>query len=253
MLLKLNRAPRMNAFTVGMMQEMHNAIDTIAVDRSLRALVIAGEGPAFCSGLDLKALPPALLGTSASVVAWTEIQQLFSGMSRKLRALDQVVIAAVQGAAVGAGFAMALAADIRVAARSAAFHIGAVKIGLSAGECGISYHLPKIVGSARAFELMLTGRPLLADEAERIGLVASVVEEAALVESALELATQVLRNSPYSTRHTKQLMWANLEAPSLEAALQLEDRTQVMALQTADFREAVAAFTEKRPPHFNGT
>ncbi|HVR50778.1 MAG TPA: enoyl-CoA hydratase-related protein, partial [Pseudorhodoferax sp.] len=134
----------------------------------------------------------------------------------------------------------------------AAFHVGAVRIGLTAGECGISYHLPRLIGAARAFELMLTGRPLPADEAERVGLVASVVPAEELLPRALALAEQVLRNSPYATRHTKQLMWANLEAPSLQAAIELENRAQVLALMTEDFREAVAAFGEKRPPRFTG-
>jgi enoyl-CoA hydratase len=186
------------------------------------------------------------------VVDYITGQELFAGMVRRLRALDKVVIAAVNGAAVGAGFALTLGADIRVAARSASFHIGAVRIGLTAGECGISYHLPRLVGASRAFELMLTGRPLPADEAERIGLVSALVDDAELMPKALEIAGSVLRNSPYSTRHTKQLMWANLDAPSLDAALEIENRAQVLALMTADFKEASAAFAAKRAPVFTG-
>jgi enoyl-CoA hydratase len=130
--------------------------------------------------------------------------------------------------------------------------VGAIRIGLTAGECGISFHLPRLIGAARAFEVMLTGRPIKADEAERIGLVSRVVDDAELLAQALELAGQVLRNSPYSTRSTKQLMWTNLEAGSLDAALEVENRAQVLALMTEDFREATAAFMEKRAPVFTG-
>ena len=172
---------------------------------------------------------------------------------RRLRSLDKVVIAAVNGVAVGVGFALTLGADIRIASRSASFHVGAVRIGLTAGECGISYHLPRLIGASRAFEVMLTGRPVQADEAERIGLVSRLVDDNAdLLAQALDLAGQVLRNSPYATRHTKQLMWANLDAASLDAAIELENRAQVLALMTDDFHEASRAFIEKRPPVFTG-
>lgn len=248
--LRLNRASRLNAFTPAMMRSMHAAVDELAADPSLRAVIIVGEGRGFCAGLDLKSLPEELLGPSPSVVAWVQVQETFSDMTRKLRNLDKVVIAAIHGAAVGAGFALALAADIRVATRSASFHVGAVKIGLSAGECGISYHLPRLIGASRAFEVMLSGRPIGAQEAERIGLLSVVVDDAQLMEIALERAAQVLQNSPYEVRHTKQMMWANLDAPSLDAALQLENRTQIMALMTDNFREAATAFSEKRPPVF---
>jgi len=179
-------------------------------------------------------------------------QELFASMVRRLRSPDKVVIAAVNGAAVGAGFALTLGADIRIAARSASFHVGAVRIGLTAGECGISYHLPRLLGASRAFELMLTGRPVLAAEAERIGLVAGLVDDNELLPRAFRIADDVLRNSPYATRHTKQLMWTNLEAPSLDAALEVENRAQVLALKTEDFREAATAFAAKRAPVFTG-
>lgn len=249
-LLTLARPARLNAFTPDMMQALYEAVDALEGDSTVRAVVLRGEGRGFCAGLDLKALPPALTGPTPSVPAWVALQELFSGMTRRLRALDKTVIAAVQGSAVGAGFALALAADIRVAGRSAQFHVGAVKIGLTAGECGISYHLPRLVGASRAFEVMLTGRPVGAEEAERIGLVSSIVPDDTLTDQALALAQQVLQISPYATRHTKQLMWANLDAPSLDAALQMENRAQVMALMTEDFREAVTAFAEKRPATF---
>jgi len=120
-----------------------------------------------------------------------------------------------------------------------------VRIGLTAGECGISYHLPRMVGASRAFEIMLTGRPVGAAEAERIGLVARVVSPDQLLPEAMDCAKQVLANSPFSTRHTKRVMWANLDAGSLDAALELENRAQVLGLQNADFARAARAFVGK--------
>lgn len=253
--LTLNRPERLNALRRETVQRLRAELDALATDNSVRVLVLTGAGRGFCAGLDLGAPLQAAEGgqpAPRSVASLNEGQELFAGMVLRLRALPQTVIAAVNGVAVGAGFALTLGADLRIAAPAAAFHVGAVRIGLTAGECGISYHLPRLIGAARAFELMLTGRPLPADEAERIGLVASVVPAAELLPQALALAQQVLRNSPYATRHTKQLMWANLEAPSLGAAIELENRAQLLALMTEDFHEAVAAFGEKRPPRFTG-
>jgi len=255
-LLTLNRPARLNALSQPAVRRLCAELDALAHDDSARVLILTGAGRGFCAGWDLTSpltrrdgQPLEGAPTVADLMAG---QELFAGMVRKLRALDKVVIAAVNGVAVGAGFALTLGADIRLAARSASFHVGAVRIGLTAGECGISYHLPRLVGAARAFELMLTGRPVPADEAERIGLVAALVDDAQLLPRALDMAAQVLRNSPYATRHTKQLMWTNLEAPGLDAALEVENRAQVLALQTEDFREASAAFAEKRAPRFTG-
>ena len=125
-------------------------------------------------------------------------------------------------------------------------------MGLSADECGISYHLPKLIGAARAFEVMLTGRAIEASEALRIGLVADLVPPRKLLSRAIQCANDVLSNSPYSTQETKKVMWTNLNAPSLEAALELENHTQVQALMTKDFAEAAKAFVQKRSPLFVG-
>lgn len=171
-------------------------------------------------------------------------------MARRLRNLNRIVVVAVHGSAVGAGFALTLAADARLCSHAASFHIGAIMIGLTSGECGVSHHVPRLVGTSRAFEMMLTGRLIAAKEAERIGLVCAVVDKADLLDRALAIARQVLQDSPYATRHTMHLVWANLDPPSLDAALQLENRAQVMALMTEDFREAVAAFVDKRAHAF---
>jgi enoyl-CoA hydratase len=254
--LRIDRAPFLNALDKPAALQLSNAIDTLAADSTLRVVIITGVDRGFCAGLDLTRPFTETAATSAaeppSVADFYAFQELFAGLVQRLRALDKVVIAAVNGVAAGAGFGLSLAADIRIASTAAAFHVGAVKIGLTAGECGISYHLPRLIGASRAFEVMLTGRPIPAEEASRIGLVSSVVEPGALMDKAFELAAQVVRNSPYATLHTKKLMWANLDCNSLAAALELENRAQVLALLTDDFREATLAFSQKRPPVFTG-
>jgi enoyl-CoA hydratase len=165
--------------------------------------------------------------------------------------MPQLVVAAVNGPAVGAGMAIALSSDVRLIAPSARFLVAAVRIGLSGGESGLSYLLPRMIGASRAFDILLTGRAIDAEEAERIGLCVRIVEGDALIDAALDYARTVLANSPFSVRHTKRMMWDNLDL-SHEAALELENRTQILATMTRDYDEAVAAFTEKRPPSFQG-
>jgi enoyl-CoA hydratase len=255
-IVTLSRPERLNALSQNEVRLLCATLDGMARDAAVRVVVLTGAGRGFCAGWDLTSpltdVSGADLAGPPTVPAYCLGQELFAGMVKRLRSLDKVVIAAVNGAAVGAGFALTLGADLRIASRSASFHVGAIRIGLTAGECGISYHLPRLIGAARAFEVMLTGRPIKADEAERIGLVSRVVDDAELLPQALALAADVLRNSPYATRHTKQIMWANLDAGSLEAAIELENRAQVLALMTEDFREASAAFVEKRAPVFTG-
>jgi len=250
--LRLTRASRMNAMDVPAMRELSRTLDELAADRSLRVLVLTGEGRGFCAGLDLKSVLDEQGRYGLNATESYELQMVFDGVMRRLRNLDAAVIAAVNGTALGAGFAMSLCADVRFASRAASFHVGAVKVGLSAGECGISYHLPRLIGAGRAFELMLTGRPVLPEEAERIGLVAGVTEPEALMERALNCARQILAHSPYSTLHTKRVMWSNLDAPSLASALDLENHVQVLALMTEDFGEAALAFSQKRAPQWRG-
>ncbi|MGD9943232.1 MAG: enoyl-CoA hydratase/isomerase family protein [Burkholderiaceae bacterium] len=257
--IRLDRPAQRNALSQASARALQNALDRIAADPSVRAVILTGAGSAFCAGwalgspvLDEAGRPLAGEAGEAGVIDRCRLQQDFAGLVRRLRGLDATVIAAVNGPAVGVGFALALAADIRLAARRASFHVGAVRIGLTAGECGISYHLPRLIGASRAFEAMLTGDPIDAETASRIGLVSSVVDDDALADAALALAGRVLRNSPYSTRQTKALMWRNLDAPGLDAALELENQAQVLGLATDDFREAAAAFAEKRPPRFSG-
>ena len=250
--LRLQRASRMNAMDVPSMRRLKDELDALAADRRVRVLVLTGEGRGFCAGLDLKSVLDEQGRYGLNATASYELQMVFDSVMRRLRSMDAAVIAAVNGVAVGAGFGLSLCADIRFASTAASFHVGAVKVGLSAGECGISYHLPRLIGAGRAFELMLTGRPIDVQEAERIGLVAGVTEPEQLMPRALACARQILANSPYSTLHTKRVMWNNLDAPSLESALDFENHVQVLALMTQDFGEAALAFSQKRAPNWQG-
>jgi enoyl-CoA hydratase len=250
--LRLQRASRMNAMDVPSMRHLKAQLDALAADPRVRVLVLTGEGRGFCAGLDLKSVLDEQGRYGLNATASYELQMVFDSVMRRLRSMDAAVIAAVNGVAVGAGFGLSLCADVRFASTAASFHVGAVKVGLSAGECGISYHLPRLIGAGRAFELMLTGRPIDVQEAERIGLVAAVTEPEQLMPRALACARQILANSPYSTLHTKRVMWNNLDAAGLEAALDLENHVQVLALMTEDFGEAALAFSQKRAPHWQG-
>jgi len=179
-------------------------------------------------------------------------QQHIAALVPKLRGLRQPVIAAVNGPAAGGGFALALASDVRVAAESAKFNVAFVRIGLSGCDIGVSWLLPRLIGASRAWELMLTGRIIDASEADKIGLVSRVVSDDQLLDSALETASLVAANSPWGVRMTKEVAWSQLEIGSLQAGIDLENRTQILSSFTADSREAMVAFLEKRPANFEG-
>lgn len=249
--ITLDRPDAANALTLPMVAQLRAAIADLEQQAAVRILVLGASGRAFCAGLDLKEV---LMGDDApsGPIENMALQENFAALMREVAEARFPVIAALNGAAVGAGMGLALAADVRIAVPTAKFLVGAVRIGLSAGECGISYHLPRLVGAGRAFEIMLTGRPVDGEEAFRIGLVTTLCETDALMSTALALARQVIANSPYAVKHTKQVMRANLDAASLPSALALENHVQCLALGTADFREACEAFTQKRQPNFRG-
>ena len=248
--ITLDRPEAANAMTVPMVDALRAELARIEADRSIRVVVLAAHGKVFCAGLDLK----EIRGEDAprDPIAFMDLQERFAGLMQAVAQARFPVIAAIGGAAVGAGMGLALAADIRLVAPTVRFLVGAVKIGLSAGECGISYHLPRLIGAGRAFEIMLSGRPVNADEAVAIGLASAATGEGSVIDQAIAMAHVIAANSDYAIKHTKQVMRANVDAPSLAGALELENHVQCLALLTEDFREACAAFEEKRPPKFAG-
>ena len=246
----LNRPDRLNALSFDLVDELHAALDAVHRDNECRVVVLTGAGRGFCSGLDLTSIEGS--STSAGTTgprAGMLSQSHIAALPQKLRAMQQPVIAAVNGAAYGGGFALALACDIRVASPEAKFCSQFIKVGIGGCDIGISYTLPRMVGASRAFELLLTARQVDAEEAARIGLVAEVTApDISAVDRALELAATICDYSPFGVVMTKEVMWANLDAPSLEAAIHLENRTQILASTGGEVMEAAAAFMEKRPP-----
>jgi enoyl-CoA hydratase len=244
-LLSLNRPERLNALTPELVDELGAALEAADADPACRVVVLTGTGRGFCAGFDLRseAADELASGTAAPVRERLQGQGRWSDLAALVRALRPVVIAAVNGVAAGGGLALALAADLRVAGRAASFVVANVRIGLSGGEMGIAYALPRIVGAGRAAELMLTGRPLPADEALAWGLVNQVADET--VPAALALARVVAGNPPFGVEMTKELLGLAVDAPSFAAAVALENRTQVLASCTRDMADAVAAFAAR--------
>lgn len=247
----LNRPHRLNALTRETVANLNAVFDALAADRDCRAVVLTGAGRGFCSGQDLQASNDRNRAATSGVVEKLYWQEQFAGMGRRLRTMPKLVVAAVSGPAVGAGMAMALSSDVRIATPSVKFLVAAVRIGLTGGESGLSYLLPRLIGASRAFDILLTGRPIEAEEALQTGLVRSLSEPESLLDDAITYARSVLANSPYSVAHTKKLMWENLDV-SYDAAIGAENRTQILGTATRDYSEATAAFVEKRTPDFTG-
>ena len=212
-------------------------------------VVLTGAGRGFCAGLDLHGYGGTRVRPRRAEAGFATQKEIASLVPR-LRSLPQPVIAAVNGPAAGGGLALALASDVRLAAASARFNVAFVRLGLSGCDIGVSWLLPRLLGASRAWELMLTGRIIDAAEADRIGLVLRTVPDDRLLDEALATARLIAANSPWGVRMTKEVMWSQLEVGSLQAGIDLENRTQILSSFTGDMREAVAAFLEKRPPRF---
>jgi enoyl-CoA hydratase len=251
--LTLNRPEKLNAMNAELIDELHDAFASIAADRSCRAVVLTGAGRGFCAGLDLGGYgTPAGSEGRGQVVGGFGTQTHIASLIPQMRALPVPVIAAVNGAAAGGGLALALGSDIRIAGGSARFNVAFVRIGLSGCDIGVSWLLPRLIGASRAWELMLTGRIIDAAEADHVGLVSRVVADAELIDSALETAALIAANSPWGVRMTKEVAWSQLEIGSLQAGIDMENRTQILSSFTNDHREALTAFLGKRPPDFEG-
>jgi enoyl-CoA hydratase len=249
--ITLNRPERLNAMNYALVSGLYEALDELGSDLTCRVIVLTGSGRGFCAGLDLSegASPPSAQQMGRAQ-AGMSVQKLIAGLVPKMRSIPQPIIAAVNGPAAGGGLALALASDVRIAAESARFNVAFIRVGLSGCDIGVSWMLPRLIGASRAFELLLTGRLIDAREADRIGLVTRTVADGAVVDSALETAELIVGNSPFGVRMTKEVMWSQLEIGSLQAGIDLENRTQILASFTGDLNEAMAAFAEKRPPRF---
>ena len=225
----LNRPDKLNAMTAELIQGLHGALADLAEDRSCRVVVLTGAGRGFCAGLDLNGYGTLERDAGRGrVQRGFSVQQHIASLIPRLRRLPQPVIAAVNGPAAGGGLALVLGSDIRIAAASARFNAAFIRIGLSACDIGTSWLLPRLVVAGRAHELMLTGRIIDAGEAARIGLVVDVVGDDELEARVLEEAALILRNTPMGVHMTKEVMWSSLEIPGQQAAIDLENRTQIL-------------------------
>ena len=251
-LITLNRPERMNSMAFDVMVPLKEALEIVTYDNSVRVVVLTGAGRGFSSGADHKSAGdvPHVEGLTRPSYA-LRYMQILDDVILALRRMHQPVIAAVNGAAIGGGLCLALAADIRVAASGAYFRAAGINNGLTASELGLSYLLPRAIGSSRAFEIMLTGRDVDADEAERIGLVSRQVPEDQLLDTCYEMAERIAEFSRPGVELTKRTLWSGLDAASLEGHMQAEGLGQLFVrLLTTNFEEAVTARAEQRPPVF---
>jgi enoyl-CoA hydratase len=248
-LLTLNRPERLNSMNMEMLDEIYALLIELRHKVETRVLIITGAGRGFCSGADIK---DERLYTEEGMKLFSNASLHLEGVQRKysrivieMRRIPQPIIAAVNGAAAGGGFSLALASDIILANSKAAFTASFINIGLSGGELGSTYFLPKLVGSAKAAEILMTGRTVYAEEADRIGLISRLVTDDLLVEETMRTAKTLLGKTEQGLRFTKEAIRQNLNAPSIEAAVELEDRNQSICCCSPAFFQAVSAFSKQ--------
>jgi enoyl-CoA hydratase/carnithine racemase len=230
--VRLNRPERLNAINETMQSELRCILADLAADRTVHAVVLTGAGRGFCAGIDVRDFGPSAPEATAPALDRIRFQESMAALTEAIRALPQPVVAAVNGPCVGAGLALCLAADIRICSTAASFGDAAILLGLSGAEMGMSYHLPRIVGTSVAADWMLTGRTVSAEEADRRGLVSELVEPDRLADRAVELASLIAGLAPLSVQLTKRALQVNTDAASLASALELENRNQVIAHAT---------------------
>lgn len=249
--LTLNRPERLNAFDLRMAGELTRYFDDLRHEASVRVVVLRGAGRAFCAGVDLAAPPEP--GVQLGPVSIYRAQRRYADMILAMRRAPQPIIGLLHGAVAGGGFALALACDLRLAATDLKIRGAFLRVGLTACDIGTSYLLPRLIGKAAASELLMTGRTVDAERALRLGLVLGVSPLEALQAEATQLCDELLVSAPLALAMTKQALELNADAPSLEAAIALEDRQQALAASSKDFLEGVQAFVERRPPNFIGS
>jgi enoyl-CoA hydratase/carnithine racemase len=244
--LTLNRPDALNSINNQMVADLSDYFGRLFNAPRTRIVVLRGAGRAFCAGLDIKAqgTEPAPFAGGFGFQGW------LADVYVKMRRCPQPIISLIHGAACGGGFAFALASDIRIAGESAKMNAAFIKLGLSSCDMGTSYFLPRLVGASLAAELMMTGRFIHAPRALSTGLVSQVVPDAALEAAGEQLVAEMLATSPIGLRMTKEGLGHAIDAGSLEAAIALENRNQLMCAASDDFKEGLAAFLEKRPPRY---
>ena len=251
--LTLNRPEALNAINTQMVTELRDYFSGLQENTNTRVVVMRGEGRAFCAGLDIKQADH-MVDSSGHVPVGSGwgFQGYLAEVYILMRRCPQPIISLVQGAACGGGFAFVLASDIRIAAQSARMNAAFIRIGLSACDMGTSYFLPRLVGTSLASELMLTGRFINAQRALATGLVSEVVEDAQLRQAGAPYLQEMLTTSPMGLRLTKEGLNMAIDANSLESAMAIENRNQILCSGTEDAKEGMRAFVEKRQPVYQG-
>lgn len=248
--ITLNRPEKLNAISYQMRDELRDFFEEIANDLKTRVILLRAEGLVFCAGTDLENFETIkrTQGDLGQVQHYYRSQQVVADLILRMRNAPQPIVAAVQGPAAGAGFAMSLACDARIAGEDARFNAAFIRIGLSACDMGVSYLLPKLVGLSVASEYMFTGRFMDAAAAVKCGLVSRVVPTSQVESAAMDLANEMAQHAPLALRLTKETLNLNIGAQSLEQALKVENRGQTLCTQTEDAKEGPRAFLEKRKP-----
>ncbi|MGW5232314.1 enoyl-CoA hydratase family protein [Streptomyces nodosus] len=245
----LARPEKLNALTFGAYADLRDLLAELSRERAVRALVLGGEGRGFCSGGDVDEIIGATL--SMDTAQLLDFNRMTGQVVRALRECPFPVIAAVHGVAAGAGAVLALAADFRVADASARFAFLFTRVGLSGGDMGAAYLLPRVVGLGHATRLLMLGEPVRAPEAERIGLISETAEEGRVDEAARALARRLADGPALAHAQTKALLTAELDMP-LAASVELDASTQALLMNGEDYAEFHAAFTERRSPKWQG-
>ncbi len=247
--ITLHRPERLNAMSIDLVIQLHDALEAANDDNDCYVVVLTGSGRAFCSGLDLMdyGIIPNIDGLQVGRIAQRSMRY-YSRLVPQMRRMHQPIICAINGPAYGGGMCLTLAAEIRLASQSATFNSTGIVNGLTSTEMGVSWLLPRLIGAAHSNDILLTGRTIDADEALRMGLVSRVLPDTDLLPAALEIAAGMCGFSPYGLAMTKDIVWVNLENPSLEAAIEIEDRNQLMLGFTDNLPEAIRAFGQGRAP-----
>lgn len=245
-IVRLNRPDRLNALNFQLVGDLHEALDEVSADPECKVAVLTGAGRAFCAGLDLAewGTPPGP-GEHPHVKRGTDGQAYMANLVRHIKGISTIVVAAVNGPAFGGGLGLACAADVRFAARDARLCSAYIRTGLTGTDIGISYTLPRLIGAARAFDLILSGREIDGVEAERIGLVSQVHDADALLDATLAYANILAGYTHTGLALTKEVLWHNIDAQSMDAAIAMENRNQTIANQAADVREYMLSYRDK--------
>lgn len=250
--LTLNRPDSLNAFTFPMYEELLAKLEALRFDLSVRVVILTGAGRGFCAGHDIRngGEPGWVSANAGKAQRFRAVMAKLGAIPSAMRAIPQPIITAVNGVTSGLGYSIALAADLCLAARSAKFINGFHNVG-TGHELGLSYMLPRLIGHQRAAELLLTARPVLAEEAASMGMILRTVEDDELSEAAIALARQIMLNSPVGISVTKQSIWLNADVGSLEAAIEMENRAIFLSQTTEDTAEKRASVIAKRQPEFH--